>query len=308
MPDSSDRLKLGLSLLAVYIIWGTTYLGIRFGLEGFPPFILNGIRFLVAGSILVVIGRMRRQPWPTRSQWVNLMKTGAMLMVGGVGLVAMAEDYGVGSGVAATAVAIIPVWAALITGMLGEWPSRREWVGLVLGFAGVMVLVGEGDFRSTVTGTALIIVSPMFWSLGSVWSSRIELPAGAAMATAGQLLAGGVALTVIGPLRGERIVGTPSRSSWIALAYLIVFGSIIAYTAYVYLLKNVRASVATSYAYVNPIVAVIAGVTLGKEILTGPVFIAMPLILGGVALVTMGRRRVILPEPVPAPAIADEAL
>jgi drug/metabolite transporter (DMT)-like permease len=291
-------LKIALSMLAVYFIWGTTYLGIRFGLEGFPPFILNGIRFVVAGSFLMVVARMRNQPWPTRAQWRNALPTGLLLMVGGVGLVSVAEGLGVGSGVAATAVAIIPVWTALITGFLGEWPTRQEWLGLGLGLAGVLVLVGEGDFQSTLVGTILMVIAPILWSIGSVWSSRADLPEGPAMATASQLLSGGVALLVIGPLRGERILEMPDATSWLALAYLTTLGSIVAYTAYVYLLRTVRPAVATSYAYVNPIVAVVAGVTLGSEVLTGPVFLAMPLILIGVAMVTLRRGpRISGPEP-----------
>ena len=308
MRTRSQTLKIGLALTAVYIIWGTTYLAIRFGLEGFPPFILNGIRFMIAGTVLVVIARARNQPWPTRTQWWNAARIGLLLMVGGVGLVSVAEDLGVGSGVAATAVAVIPVWTALISGFLGEWPTRREWLGLVLGLVGVLVLVGEGDFQSTLAGTILIVIAPIFWSIGSVWSARADLPEGSAMATAFQLLSAGVALMVIGPLRGERIVEMPDVSSWLALAYLTIFGSIIAYTSYVYLLKTVRPALATRYAYVNPVVAVIVGVTLGSEVLTGPVFLAMPLILLGVAMVTPGgRRRVSEPEPIPRLHAVEEA-
>ncbi len=308
MSTRSHTLRIGLAFLAVYFIWGTTYLGIRFGLEGFPPFILSGIRFVTAGAVLVVIARVRSQPWPTKAQWWNSLRTGLLMMVGGVGLVSIAEDLGVGSGVAATAVAVIPVWVALITGFLGDWPTRREWIGLVLGLVGVLVLVGEGDFQSTLVGTILMVIAPIFWSIGSVWSARADLPQSSAMATAAQLLSGGAALLVMGPVRGERVIEMPDATSWLALAYLTIFGSIVAYTAYVYLLKTVRPAVATSYAYVNPVVAVIAGVTLGGEVFTGPLFVAMPLILVGVAMVTLGRgRRYTGSEPIVGQSLVEEA-
>lgn len=304
----SNSLKIVLALIAVYIVWGTTYLGIRFGLEGFPPLILNGIRFVIAGSALAMIARSRRQPWPTPKQWWNGARTGILMMVGGVGLVAVSESLGVGSGLVATAVAVIPVWIALITGLLGQWPTRREWIGLVIGLIGVVVLIGEADFRATLAGTILVLISPILWSIGSVWSTRLDLPAGSAMTTALQLLSGGVAMLIIGPARGERILEMPGAQSWLALGYLIVFGSIVAYTSYVFLLKTVRPSLATSYAYVNPVVAVLAGVTIAGEALSGPVFFAMPLILTAVAMATWPSRRMVTePEPVVGLAPVEEA-
>jgi drug/metabolite transporter (DMT)-like permease len=289
MSTQSHTLRIGVAFLAVYFIWGTTYLAIRFGLEGFPPFMLNGIRFVIAGLVLAVIARVRSHPWPTKAQWWNSFRIGLLMMAGGIGLVSIAEDLGVGSGVAATAVAVIPMWVALITGFLGAWPNRREWIGLALGLVGVLVLVGEGDFRSTLAGTILIVVAPIFWSIGSVWSARADLPESSAMAPSAQLLSAGAALLVFGPIRGERITEMPDATSWLALAYLAIFGSMIAYTAYIYLLKNVRPGMVASYAYVNPAVAVIAAVTLGGEVFTGPLFVALPLILIGVAMATLGR-------------------
>ena len=294
---SRRSMVIGAALFAVYFVWGTTYLALRFGLEGFPPFILNGIRFTIAGLALFAFAKWRGWPFPTKRQWINATMVGTVLLVGGVGLVTIAEDLGVGSGIAATAVAMIPVWTALIVGVLGEWPRRMEWAGLAFGLLGVVVLAQEGDFRSTAVGTALIVIAPILWSLGSVWSSKMDLPESPVMSTSVQVLAGGLVMLVLGPLRGERIDSAPSLESWLALLYLIVFGSIIAYTAYVFLLKAVRPVLATSYAYVNPVVAVIAGVAIGGEILTGPVFIAMPLILFGVALVTLGQRRRPAAEP-----------
>ena len=146
MSRVSGRATLVLALLAVYLIWGSTYLALRFGLEGFPPFILNGIRFLVAGAAMYAVLRFRGSDAPTRRQWWNAARVATLMLAGGVGLVTIAEDLGVGSGIAATAVAIIPVWAALTSGLFGAWPRPLEWLGLATGLAGVIVLAQEGDF------------------------------------------------------------------------------------------------------------------------------------------------------------------
>jgi drug/metabolite transporter (DMT)-like permease len=287
---SADRTTIILALLAVYIIWGSTYLALRFGLESFPPFILNGIRFLLAGAVLFVVLRWRGMAAPTRRQWWSAVRIAALLLVGGVGLVTVAEDLGVGSGIAATAVAIIPVWAAITSGLFGSWPNRLEWLGLGVGLAGVLVLAQEGDFQASALGMALVIISPMLWAFGSVWGPRLDLPR-PAMATAAELLAGGAMLMVLGPLLGERIEGPPTVGALLALLYLTVLGSIVAYSAYVYLLGHTRPALATSYAYVNPAVAVLLAMTLGAEVVTGPVFVALPLILAGVAIVAVAQRR-----------------
>lgn len=277
------------ALLAVYVVWGSTYLALRYGLEGFPPFLLNGVRFTIAGGLMYAVLRARGVPPPTPRQWRTLLGMGVLLLGGGVGLVAVAEDIGVGSGLAATAVAVMPLWAALFGWLYGLRPRRLEWWGLAVGFLGVLVLAQEGDFRASTAGTVLMVLAPMLWALGSVWGAHRDRPR-SPMATAGQLLAGGIVLLVVGPLRGERLGAAPPAAAWVALAYLVVFGSIVAYGAYVYLLGTVRPALATSYAYVNPVVAVILGVTLGAEVLTGPALLALPLVLGGVALVVSGQR------------------
>lgn len=210
----------------------------------------------------------------------------------------VAESVGVGSGVAASAAAAIPVWAALVAGSFGQWPARREWIGLVIGLVGVIVLLQEGDFQANKLGVVLVIVGPVLWAFGSVWGSRQEMPDGF-MAPASQLLVAGVVMLIGAAIRGERITETPNATSWLALAYLILIGSMVAYTAYFYLLKTVRPALATSYAYVNPLVAVVLGLTLGAEIITGPVLIALPLILAGVGLVATARRNSAAARPRP---------
>jgi drug/metabolite transporter (DMT)-like permease len=296
----ASRGKVAAALVAVYFIWGSTYLGLRFGLEGFPPFLLNGIRFVIAGSIMFLVLRTRGHGSPTPRQWRNLVLMGIPLFVGGLSLVTVAESLGVGSGLTATAIAMTPVWAALWSGLYGQWPVRREWIGLIVGLLGVLVLAQEGDFRSSAIGTLLVIISPIAWSFGSIWGPRLDLPDGL-MAPAAQLFSGGFLLLAIGLVRGERIVEAPPTSAWLALAYLIVFGSIIAYTSYFYLIRTVRPALALSYPYVNPIVAVALGVTLGGEVVTGPIFIALPLILVSVGLVATARRGASVGETRPLP-------
>ena len=284
-----------LALLAVYIVWGSTYLGLRFGLEGFPPFLLNGFRLVAAGAILHAMARRTGAAHPTREQWVHSALIGALMFVGGLGLVTIAEDNGVGSGLAASAVAAMPLWAALWSSGLGIWPRRTEWVGLVVGFGGVVLLSREGDFQSTVLGTVLMIVSPILWALGSAIAPRLKLAAGP-MGVAAQMTAGGVVLLVLGFGRGETISSAPSLKAWLALAYLATFGSIVAYTAYVYLLQTVRPAVANSYAYVNPVVAIGLGVWLGDEVVSGWTLAGLPVILVGVALVGVAQRRRVSPR------------
>lgn len=278
------------ALAAVYVIWSSTYLALRFMVETFPPFLGTSIRMVIAGSILFIWVRSRGSEMPSGRQWRNGVVIGVMLFVGGLGLVTFAEDLGVGSGITATAVAMVPVWAALVSGLFGRWPNRTEWIGITVGLAGVALLSGEGDFKAAPLGLALVVVSPILWAFGSVWSSHIDLPAGP-ISAAIQMLGGGVMLGLVGLLAGESITTMPSLKSWLALGWLIVPGSIIAFSAYAYLLRTVRPALATSYAYVNPIFAVILGITLGQEQLTGQVWIALPIITLSVALIVRSRER-----------------
>lgn len=294
------RLLVPLSLGLVYLVWGSTYLVLRWGLEGFPAFVMNGIRLVIAGGLLYPIARRRGRSHPTGQEWRHSAFVGAVLFIGGLGLVTVAEDNGVGSGLAASAVAVMPLWAALWSGLFGRWPNRLEWVGLVVGFAGVVLLSREGDFQSSGLGTVLMILSPFLWAFGSVVASRLRMPQGL-MASAAQMLTGGAVLIVAGLARGERIEEMPGLGPWLALAYLTIFGSLFAYTAYAYLLAHTRPAVATSYAYVNPVVAVALGVTLGEEVIGGWALIGLPIILLGVALVGLAQRR---PSVQPPPAVA----
>lgn len=278
-----------LALFAVYVIWGSTYFAIRIALDSWQPFLLGAVRFAIAGGALYLWLRLRGVAPPTRRQWLNAALTGTLLLGVGNGLVCFAEQS-VASGLAAVAVASMPLFAAAFGLIYQEWPSRLEWIGLAVGFAGVILLnLGNGMSGAPVGAIALVIAATA-WAFGSVWSRRRDMPP-ASMNTAAQMLSGGVALTVVSLLVGERPPSHPSAASLLALGYLVVFGSLVAFTAYLYLLKNVRAALATSYAYVNPPVAVLLGALfLGEQVHPGDV-VAMAVILSGVAMITLGKLR-----------------
>ncbi len=303
----STKLLIVLALISIYFIWGSTYLALRFGLEGFPPFLLNGLRFTIAGALIYPLSRLGGAVRPTRTQVWNATRMGMLLLVGGVGGMTLALQAGIGSGLAATAAAVIPVWTAVAGGFFGKWPVRREWIGLGIGLAGVVILVQEGDFQTSALGLVLAVAAPLSWSIGSIWGSNREMPSGL-MSVAVQFGTAGIAMLGIGLAMGERISAAPGPKAALSLAYLVVFGSIVAYTAYVYLLANVRHALATSYAYVNPVVAMALGLTLGNEVVTGPVVFALPLILVSVALIAAegrSRKRIAAVDLTPVDSLAD---
>lgn len=286
---SEPRVLIPLGLLALYVIWGSTYLGIRFALESYPPFLLAGIRFLGAGTALYGFLRWRGMASPTPLQWRNAAVTGLLLLSIGNGLVCFAEER-VSSGIAAVAVASMPLFAALFSGMYGLWPSRRETIGLAIGFAGVIVLNLGSSLSGSRIGAIALLVAAMCWAFGSAWSRRQQMPPGP-MNTAAQMLCASIALLAVGFASGEHFPSHPTRQATLALLYLAVFGSIIAFSAYLYVLKHARPALATSYAYVNPPVAVLFGLALAGEHV-GPYDLAgMAIILIGVAVITLSRKK-----------------
>ncbi|MEP7186442.1 MAG: drug/metabolite exporter YedA [Rhodanobacter sp.] len=286
---SDPRFLIPLGLLALYVIWGSTYLGIRFALESYPPFLLAGIRFLCAGIVLYGFLRWRGKASPTPLQWRNAAVTGLLLLGMGNGLVCFAEER-VSSGIAAVAVASMPLFAALFSGMYGLWPSRRESAGLAIGFAGVIVLNLGSSLSGSRIGAIALLVAAMCWAFGSAWSRRQQMPPGP-MNTAAQMLCASVALLGVGFASGEHLPAHPTTHATLALVYLAIFGSIVAFSAYLYVLKHARPALATSYAYVNPPVAVLFGVMLAGESV-GPYDLAgMAIILVGVAVITLSRKK-----------------
>jgi drug/metabolite transporter (DMT)-like permease len=282
------RVWIVVSLLILYIIWGTTYLVIRFALEGFQPYWMMALRFLVAGGGLYLFLRLRGAPNPTLRQWRSATIVGALLLGGGMGSVALAEQS-ISSGLAATLVATMPLWAILYSRLWGRVPARAEWIGVGLGMLGVALLSLEGNLKANPEGLLLMLLAPALWSLGSIWMNHLDMPAGF-MGSAAEMLAGGGVLVVMALLRGEPFPTNPPAGSVAALIYLIVLGSLLTMTAYTYLLQTVSPTVATSYAFVNPVIALLLGVALGGEQLTGSALIALPVILVGVAFVFRSRQ------------------
>lgn len=284
-----SRLLVPLGLLALYVIWGSTYLGIRFALEGWPPFLLAGVRFLIAGVLLFGYLRLRGMASPTLRQWRNAAFVGTLLLGLGNGLVCFAEEH-VSSGIAAVAVASMPLFAALFGSRYGHRTNRREMLGLLIGFAGVVVLnLGSGLSGSRIAALALLLAAAA-WAFGSVWSKQQDMPAGP-MNTAAQMLCGSAALLLMGFAGGERLPAHPALHANFALAYLVVVGSLIGFSAYLYVLKHARPVLATSYAYVNPPVAVLFGVLLAGEHVGPPEIAGMAIILLGVATITLARQK-----------------
>ncbi len=275
-----------LSLLAVYLVWGSTYYGIKVAIGSLPPLGMLGVRFFVAGALLYGALRLRGVAPPTKVQWRASAFVGVLLLFGGTGLVTLAERS-VSSSVAAMVIAVSPLFASLFARLWGERTGGREWLGIGVGLLGI-ALLNLGDLRATPLGALLLILAPLSWSFGSIWSKHLALPTGL-MGSAAEMLAGGAFLLLLSAVLREPWHVPSAASAW-ALAYLIVFGSLLAYSAYVYLLANVRPALATSYAYVNPVVAVALGVGLGGEHLSPLGWLALGVILAGVALVAWPSR------------------
>jgi drug/metabolite transporter (DMT)-like permease len=277
--------KLILSLAAVYLIWSSTYLAIRIAITELPPLLMAGARYFAAGLVMLAIARRRGAGWPTFEQWLRVVPSGALLFLCGNGFVVIAEQS-VSSGGAAVVCATMPLWTGVLAAVSGERPSWREWLSLAIGFVGVVVLMGGPSLAGHPFHLVLIVLAPMCWALGSVIARRQFKAWGtsAALSSAMQMLTGGAALIVAGALRGEHFPEHASAGPWLAVGYLAVFGSLIGFTAYNWLLRNARPVVATSYAYVNPILAVLIGAAISGEPLGWTTLIANALIVGGIAL------------------------
>jgi len=283
---STEKARTAAALFALYFIWGSTYLAIRLALPGFPPLMMAGLRFVMAGALLYLLLRLRGEPRPAWAQWRAAARVGTLLVAGNA-LVVVAEQW-VSSGVAAVAIASVPLWAVLFAGLWGRWPAKGEWVGLVVGLLGFALLQSGGELRASRAGAIVLVLSTVSWALGSMWSRRLPIPKGL-MAAATEMLTGGAVVLAVALVRGERMVVLPGAQATLAFLYLVVFGSMIAYSAYAFLLANVRPAMATSYAYVNPVVAVVLGALVAGEQVGLLAVGALVLILGGVAIIASRR-------------------
>lgn len=312
-PHKPASLLLVASFLAVYIIWGSTYFAIRVGLESFPPLLLAGTRHLVAGLLLCFLFR-RTGTRPTKAQWITAAITGVLLLFGGNGGVCWAEEY-VPSGITALLVATVTLWMVLVDWLRpgGHRPSARVLFGIVTGFAGLLVLVGPAHLGSSgrvdPVGAGILVLASLSWACGSLYSKHGSLPSSPLLGVGMQGLCGGSTLWIIGLLGGEGAHFHPSQvslRSWLAVGYLVLFGSCIGFTAYLYILKKSAAARVATYAFVNPIVAMILGWGFAGEALTVRTLIAGTIILTAVVLVITAPHRELtdVPAVVPAPGEA----
>ncbi|MCD5994777.1 drug/metabolite exporter YedA [Pseudomonas sp. CDFA 602] len=291
MPSSTriSPLLIG-AFLALYLVWGSTYLVIRIGVESWPPLMMAGIRFSIAGCLMYGFLRYRGVPAPTWAEWKASFLVGFLLLACGNGGVTLAEHAGVASGVAALSVATMPLFTLLFGLFWGNRTTNLEWAGIVLGLIGIGLLNMGSNLQASPYGAALVLFAAAAWAFGSVWSKHLPLPKGP-MASGAEMITAGATLLVGSFLSGERLQQMPTAAGWGALAYLIVFGSIVAFSAYMYLLKNVRPAAATSYAYVNPAVAVLLGVMFAGETIGLEECMAMVVIISAVVLIGLPQWR-----------------
>lgn len=276
------------SLLATWIIWGSTYLAIKFALVSFPPFHQMGTRFLAAGVLLTAWMRWRGAPWPTRRQWGHAFVIGVLMLGGGMGFTAVAE-VSIASGLVVAFIAVAPLMTALLHLVWRVVPSKREWAGILVGLVGVLMLVQGSAFEASPWGLAAIVVAVTSWTLGSALSQRGLPLAPGAMGYASQMLCGGAVLMAMSWAAGESPSWPPTPLAASAWLYLVVFGTLIAFNAYMLLLARASLGLATSYTYVNPVIAMILGVVLGGEVVTTWEWASAAVIVLGVVLLFVGR-------------------
>jgi drug/metabolite transporter (DMT)-like permease len=292
-----SRAKVLLAFAAVYLIWGSTYLAIRYAVETIPPFFMAGCRFIIAGATLYLLTRAGGATSPCRRHWASAALLGALLLLSGNGGLCWAERR-VPSGLAALLLATIPLWMVLLDSRRkgGTKLDLRVMGGMVIGVAGLALLVGPahlwGSSRVDLAGAAVLMFSSFSWSLGSILSQKLELPPSLFLAAAMEMLAGGALLLLLGVLSGEgrqfHFSAVALRSS-LGLIYLIVAGSLLGFTAYIWLLRTVATVWVSTYAFVNPAVAVFLGWALGSEVFTGRELLASATIIAGVALIITHR-------------------
>ena len=294
------KTKIWIALIALYIVWGSTYLAIRFAVETIPPFMSAGLRFLVSGIILFAWRRVAGDPAPTKQQWISTAIVGTALLLGGNGLVSWAEQR-VPSGIAALMVSTIPLWLVIFEAVRpgGIKPSWRAITGLLIGFGGVFLLIGPAEFggksatQFDTLGTIALLCAAFIWAFGSIYSKHGDMPKSSLMGTGAEMLTGAVALFIVsagsGELNGFHFAAVSMRS-WLGLAFLIFIGSLVGFVSYGWLLQNAPISLVSTYAYVNPVVAVFLGSWFASEPLTPRILLAAVIIIGSVVLINSGHK------------------
>lgn len=285
---SGTPARIAAALATVYVVWGTTYFAIKVALESFEPYFQMGTRFIVAGGALYAWLRLREVRAPTPRQWLHCALLGTLMLGGGTGLVAVAEQS-ISSGAVTVLIAFVPLWMAALARFFGKAPGATEWTAIAIGTTGVVVLTLGQEFRASPSGTLAIVCGTFFWAFGSLLSKRLDIPQGW-MGFAAEMLAGGLVLLAISALLGEHWTLDGTRAAWLAWAYLVVFGSLIGFSAYMYLVQTVSPTLAASYAYANPVIALAVGAWLGGERIAPQTLIALPIILAAVALLAWANR------------------
>ena len=292
-----SRAQIALGFAAIYLIWGSTYLGIRYAVETIPPLLMMGIRHFTAGLVVFIWARRRGDPTPTRLQWAYATVTGAFLFLGGHGTIAWAEQR-IPSGLTALLCATLPLWTVLLASRSEGKLGAKVWTGLLLGFGGVALLIGPDAISSgrrlDLLAAAAALSGSFLWAAGTIYSKRVKLPASSVLSAAMQMVAGGATLLIASLLAGEASalnVAAVTEKSVFALAYLIVFGSIIAFTVFTWLLTVSSSSQVSTYAYVNPVVAVLVGYFLGGEALGLRTMLGTLLVLTSVVVIATTRAK-----------------
>jgi drug/metabolite transporter (DMT)-like permease len=304
------KVRIWIALIAVYITWGSTYLAIRFAVETIPPFIMAGVRFLIAGAILYAWRRLSGDT-PNRIQWRSAAIVGLFLLLGGNGGVVWAEQR-VASGITALIVGSAPLFMVMIDALRpgGQRPNWQTGSGVLVGFLGIALLVGPSQWAGNhlqldSVGVAVLMLSSIFWAVGSLYNRSAKLPESPLLGTSMEMLAGSAGLLVVGTLTGEwsqlHLAAIAPRSIW-GMLYLITFGSMVGYVSYTWLLRVAPTPLVSTYAYVNPLIAILLGSLLAKEALTPRLLVAALVIVGAVALINTGRARKAAPLPRLAPS------
>ncbi|HLA68564.1 MAG TPA: drug/metabolite exporter YedA [Bacteroidota bacterium] len=293
MDSNHPRFKILAAFAAVYIIWGSTYLAIRLAVESIPPFFMAGSRFVLAGGGLYAWLSIRGAAKPTLSQWKSTTVVGAMLLLIGNGGVSWAEQF-VPSGITALLIAITPLWFVVFDWWnRGVKPTASTIGGLILGTIGIIVLIDPvelvGGDQVNLLGAFVLLVATISWAWGSLYSRHAEMPSSPLLATAMEMLSGGILLMIFSAVSGEMFRLDPAAMttpSILSLFYLVVFGSLVAFTSYIWLLKTVHPALVSTYAYVNPVIAVFLGWLIAGEPLGGRILLAAAIIVAAVALIT----------------------
>ena len=293
------KTKIWTALTALYIVWGSTYLAIRFAVETLPPFLHGSLRFLISGAILFVWRRAAGDPAPTRGNWKSTAIVGTLLLLGGNGLVGLAEKS-IPSSIAALIISMSPFWLVLFESFRagGTKPNWQSILGLVIGFAGVFLLIGPAEITGSkqqfdLFGVILLLCASLLWSLGSIYARGADMPKSTLLSTGMQMLTGASALFIVSVLTGEVSrfnFAAVSMRSWLGLAYLIAFGSLVGFVAYGWLIHNAPVSLFSTYAYVNPVVAVFLGWLLAGEELNSRIALASAIIIGSVIFINYARQ------------------